>query len=72
MGCDKNRHIRTSCLGFGDHYNEDLLATISTVGTGAMHDATEPEAFQKIFMLELESLLALSVQNLRVRVRKLH
>lgn len=68
----KNRQIRTSCLGFGDHYNEDLLATISTVGTGAMHDATEPEAFQKIFMLELESLLALSVQNLRVRVRKLH
>ena len=67
----KNRQIRTSCLGFGDHYNEDLLATISTVGTGAMHDATEPEAFQKIFMLELESLLALSVQNLRVRVRKL-
>ena len=67
----KNRQIRTSCLGFGDHYNEDLLATIATVGTGAMHDATEPEAFQKIFMLELESLLALSVQNLRVRVRKL-
>ena len=67
----KNRQIRTSCLGFGDHYNEDLLATISTVGTGAMHDATEPETFQKIFMLELESLLALSVQNLRVRVRKL-
>ena len=67
----KSRQIRTSCLGFGDHYNEDLLATIATVGTGAMHDATEPEAFQKIFMLELESLLALSVQNLRVRVRKL-
>jgi len=67
----KTEQIRTSCLGFGDYYNEDLLATISTVGTGAMHDATVPEAFQKIFMQELQSLQALSVQNLRVRVRKL-
>lgn len=68
----EKENIRTACLGFGDHYNEDLLADLSRVAGGALHDAASPERFTAIFRQELESLLALSVQSLRVRVRKLH
>ncbi|MEO6752368.1 MAG: VWA domain-containing protein, partial [Chthoniobacteraceae bacterium] len=70
-GLEKER-IRTSCLGFGDEYNEDLLNELSKAASGALHDAASPEKFPAIFRQELESLLALSAQNLRVRVRKLH
>jgi Ca-activated chloride channel family protein len=70
-GLEKER-IRTACLGFGDGYNEDLLDEISKAASGALHDAASPEKFPAIFRQELESLLALSAQNLRVRVRKLH
>lgn len=70
-GLEKER-IRTSCLGFGDGYNEDLLDELSKAASGALHDAASPERFPAIFRQELESLLALSAQNLRVRVRKLH
>ncbi len=70
-GLEKEQ-IRTSCLGFGDGYNEDLLDQLSKVAAGALHDAASPEKFPAIFRQELESLLALSAQNLRVRVRKLH
>jgi Ca-activated chloride channel homolog len=70
-GLEKER-IRTSCLGFGDGYNEDLLDELSKAASGALHDAASPEKFPAIFRQELESLLALSAQNLRVRIRKLH
>ena len=70
-GLEKER-IRTACLGFGDGYNEDLLDELSKAASGALHDAASPEKFPAIFRQELESLLALSVQNLRVRIRKLH
>lgn len=70
-GLEKER-IRTSCLGFGNGYNEDLLDELSKAASGALHDAASPEKFPAIFRQELESLMALSAQNLRVRVRKLH
>jgi len=67
------RHqIRTSCLGFGDGYNEDLLEQLANQGGGALHDVTSPEKFPEVFRQELESLLCLSAQNLRVRLRRLH
>jgi hypothetical protein len=34
--------IRTSCLGFGDAYNENILAAMSKVGQGQLHDADSP------------------------------
>ena len=70
-GLEKER-IRTSCLGFGNGYNEDLLNELSKAASGALHDAASPEKFPAIFRQELEALLGLSTQNLRVRVRKLH
>lgn len=63
---------RTSCLGFGDGYNEDLMGEMARVTGGAFHDATSPESFPDIFRKELESLQNISAQNVRVRLRKLH
>lgn len=64
--------VRTTCLGFGDQYQEDLLNELAKAGSGALHDAASPENLPGIFRQELEALLAISTQNLRVRVRKLH
>jgi hypothetical protein len=58
--------VRTSCLGFGDGYNEDLLNELSKAAGGALHDADSPEKFPAIFQQELDSLLTLSAQNVRV------
>ncbi|MHA3774860.1 ADP-ribosylglycohydrolase family protein [Verrucomicrobiota bacterium sgz303538] len=70
-GLEKEQ-VRTSCLGFGDNYNEDLLNVLSRSAGGALHDADSPEKLPGIFRQELESLLKLSAQNLRIRVKKLH
>jgi Ca-activated chloride channel family protein len=63
--------IRTSCLGFGANYNEDLMTTMAQVSGGQFYDADAPERLPAIFESELEGLQKLTVQNLRVRVRRL-
>jgi Ca-activated chloride channel family protein len=63
--------IRTSCLGFGEHYNEDLMTTLSQVTGGQFYDADSAERFSAIFESELEGLQKLAVQNLRVRLHRL-
>ena len=68
----KQDRVHTSCLGFGDEYNEDLLDDLSKAAGGALHDADSPERFPEIFRQELDSLLKLSAQNVRVRLKKLH
>lgn len=70
-GLERER-IRTACLGFGEGYNEDLLDELAKAAAGSLHNATTPEKFPAIFQQELESLMALSAQNLRVRLHKLH
>lgn len=61
--------VRTSCLGFGEHYNEDLLAELARATNGEFHDADGAEKFPAIFAAELDGLQQLAVQNLRVRVQ---
>jgi hypothetical protein len=39
---------RTSCLGFGDGYNENILAAMSKVGQGQLQAADSPEKFPLI------------------------
>jgi Ca-activated chloride channel family protein len=60
--------IRTSCLGFGDDYNEVVLATMSSVGSGQLYDADSPEKFPVILVDELDGLQKITAQNVRVRV----
>ena len=62
---------RTSCLGFGDGYNETLLGALAKATNGDFHDADSPEKLPAIFAHELDGLQALAVQNLRVRLKRL-
>jgi Ca-activated chloride channel family protein len=63
--------VRTSCLGFGDNYNEDLMAELARATNGQFYDADSPETFPAIFASELDGLQRLAVQNLRVRAQSL-
>jgi Ca-activated chloride channel homolog len=67
----ERHHISTSCLGFGDGYNEDLLALLANASNAHYYDANSPEQLPAIFEAELEGLQALAVQNLRVRLKRL-
>ena len=67
-GMEKDE-IRTSCLGFGDGYNENILAAMSKVGQGQLHDADSPEKFPVILADELDGLQKITVQNLRLRIQ---
>jgi Ca-activated chloride channel homolog len=67
-GMEKDE-IRTSCLGFGDGYNETILAAMSKVGQGQLHDADSPEKFPIILADELDGLQKIMVQNLRLRIQ---
>jgi hypothetical protein len=60
--------IRTACLGFGDAYKEEILAAMSAVGHGQLHDADSAEKFPAILAHELDGLQKITVQNLRLRV----
>ena len=63
--------IRTSSLGFGDHYDEKLLADLASVTNGQFYDADSPEKLPSIFAQELDGLQKLAVQNLRLRLKRL-
>lgn len=67
----ENDKIRTSCLGFGDGYNEDLLAQLSRVTGGEFYNAASPEKFNPIFENELQGLQKIAVQNVRLRIKPL-
>ena len=63
--------VRTSCLGFGPAYNEDLMAECARITGGQFYDAQSAEKLPAIFAAELEGLQKLVVQNLRVRFKRL-
>lgn len=67
-GLEKNA-IRTSCLGFGEGYNEDLLDAMAKATGGALHNANQPDQLPEVFRKELDGLQSVIVQNLRVRAR---
>jgi hypothetical protein len=67
-GLEKDE-IRTSCLGFGDGYNENILAAMSRVGQGQLHYADSPEKFPVILADELDGLQKIAIQNLRLRIQ---
>ena len=63
--------IRTSCLGFGPNYNEDLMAELARATGGQFYAADSPEKLPAIFAAELEGLQKLVSQNVRVRIKRL-
>ena len=48
--------IRTSCLGFGDHYDEEILSDIANATHGSFYDVKTEDNLPGIFK-ELEGLL---------------
>ncbi len=68
VALEKHR-IRTSCLGFGAGYNEDLLDAVAKATGGALHDANQPDQLPEVFRKELDGLQSVLVQNLRLRAR---
>ena len=66
-GFGKDR-IRTSCLGFGDCYNEEILLAMSGVGHGQLHDADSADKFPAILAHELDEFEKITAQNIRLRV----
>ena len=61
--------VRTSCLGFGDDYNEDLMSEMANASTGNFYDVASADKLPEIFEAELDGILGLVAQNLRVRVK---
>jgi hypothetical protein len=43
--------IRTSCLGFGDSYNEEILLAMSGVGHGQLHDADSVDNSRRSWLM---------------------
>ncbi|MFI5340709.1 MAG: VWA domain-containing protein [Candidatus Methylomirabilales bacterium] len=61
--------IATTTLGYGDDFQEDLLTALADAGRGnAYHVATADQA-PGIFAQELEGLLAVAAQNVRVTLQ---
>ena len=63
--------VRTTCLGFGDNYAEDLLRQLAKCSGGEFYDADSPEKLPTIFKEELHGLQQISAQNVRVRLKRL-
>ncbi len=59
----------TSTVGFGDGFDEDLLAAIADASGGAAHFAETPDDAPAIFAEEFEGLTSLMAQNLSVEIR---
>jgi Ca-activated chloride channel family protein len=67
----ENQAVRTSCLGFGNAYNEDLMTALAQATGGQFYDADTPEKMPAIFASELDGLQKITVQNLRIRLKAL-
>jgi Ca-activated chloride channel homolog len=63
--------VRTSCLGFGNGYNEDLLVALAQATGGGFYDANQADRLPAIFAAELDGLQKTAVQNLRLRFKLL-
>jgi Ca-activated chloride channel family protein len=61
--------VGTTTIGFGDHFDEDLLTAMADAGRGNAHYAPTPEAAPGIFAQEFEDLVSLVAQNVSVEIR---
>jgi Ca-activated chloride channel family protein len=58
--------IGTTTLGYGDDFNEDLLTALADAGRGSAYHVETADQAPTIFAQELEGLLAIAAQNVRV------
>jgi Ca-activated chloride channel family protein len=67
-----SRSVSTTCIGFGAHFNEDLLEGMAQAGGGNYWYAEADDQMTAIFEGEIEGLVALAAQNVEVGVRLTH
>lgn len=63
------RGITTTCFGFGEHYDEDLLEAMALAGRGNYWYVEQDDQMARIFEVEIEGLVALAAQNVEIEVR---
>lgn len=68
VGEQKSRGITVTALGFGNEYNEELLAGIARKAGGNYYYITRPDLIPEVFRKELETLMTIVGRNLRLKV----
>jgi Ca-activated chloride channel family protein len=58
--------IITTTLGFGAHFNEDLLIGMAQAAGGNFYFIQSPDDASEVFKIEVESLVSVAAQNLTV------
>jgi Ca-activated chloride channel homolog len=66
------RRVSTTCIGFGDGFNEDLLEPMARAGAGNYWYVESDDQMAGIFEGEIEGLVALAAQNVEIEVRLTH
>jgi Ca-activated chloride channel family protein len=70
MCAQANEHgIRTTTIGFGQDYDENLLGRMAEAGGGHMHYIEHSDQAAAIFGEELSGLLSLAAQNLTLTIQ---
>lgn len=64
--------VTTTCIGFGETFDEDLLRDMARAGQGNFWYIERVDQMAGIFAEEIEGLVALAAQNLRLSVRFTH
>jgi Ca-activated chloride channel family protein len=63
----KARGISITALGFGQEYNEELMAGIARRSGGNYYYIARPDLLPEVFRRELETLMTIVAKNVRVR-----
>lgn len=61
--------VSTTTIGFGEDYSEDLLKAMADAGGGGTYYIEKVDQASGVFEEELEGLLSIAAQNVRVTVR---
>ncbi len=65
----KGRGITVTFLGFGPDYNEELLASMAKKAGGNYYYIHRPDLIPEVFRMELDKLMTVVGQNLRLDVK---
>ncbi len=63
----KQKGISITALGFGQEYNEELMAGIARRSGGNYYYIARPDLLPEVFRRELETLMTIVAKNVRVR-----
>lgn len=65
----KQRGISITALGFGQEYNEELMAGIARRSGGNYYYISRPDLLPEVFRKELETLMTIVAKNVQVRLQ---